>query len=44
MSALERFKPHLVTLGLMMPKMNGFKLYDQLKKIDDNITVSGQTQ
>jgi DNA-binding response OmpR family regulator len=40
--ALSSFKPdlyHLVILDIMMPKMDGFLLYEQLKKIDPRIKV-----
>jgi two-component system, OmpR family, response regulator ChvI len=40
--ALSSFKPdlyHLVIIDIMMPKMDGFVLYDQLKKIDPDIKV-----
>jgi CheY-like chemotaxis protein len=40
--ALESFKQNfydLVLLDVMMPKMDGFELYNQLKKIDDDIKV-----
>ena len=40
--ALESFKPKLyglVILDVMMQKMNGFELYDRLRKIDPNIKV-----
>jgi CheY-like chemotaxis protein len=42
MLALESFKPNLYNLAIldvMMPKMNGFELYDQLKKMDPKINV-----
>ena len=40
--ALSSFKPdiyHLVIIDIMMPRMNGFALYEQLKKIDPDIKV-----
>jgi two-component system, OmpR family, response regulator ChvI len=40
--ALESFKPSvygLVILDIMMPKMNGFELYTQLKRVDPGIKV-----
>jgi CheY-like chemotaxis protein len=40
--ALESFKRNfydLVLLDVTMPKMDGFELYNQLKKIDDDIKV-----
>lgn len=40
--ALKRFKPNfyaLVLIDIMMPKMNGFELYEQLKKIDPDVKV-----
>ena len=40
--ALKRFKPNfyaLVLIDIMMPKMDGFKLYEQLKKIDPDVNV-----
>jgi DNA-binding response OmpR family regulator len=40
--ALSSFKPglyDLVLLDFKMPKMNGYKLYDKMKKIDDKVKV-----
>jgi DNA-binding NtrC family response regulator len=40
--ALKRFKPNfyaLVLIDIMMPKMGGFELYEQLKKIDPEVMV-----
>ena len=40
--ALRRFKPNfyaLVLIDIMMPKMDGFQLYESLKKIDPNVKV-----
>ena len=40
--ALCSFQPdtyHLIILDIMMPKMDGFVLYEQLKKIDPGIKV-----
>jgi two-component system, OmpR family, response regulator ChvI len=39
---LSSFKPNfyaLVLVDIMMPKMNGFELYEQLKKIDPRLNV-----
>jgi two-component system aerobic respiration control sensor histidine kinase ArcB len=41
-SALRSFKPNfyaLVLIDIMMPKMSGFDLYEQLKKVDPDIKV-----
>jgi DNA-binding response OmpR family regulator len=40
--ALSSFKPgkcHLVILDIVMPKMDGFELYAELKKVDPGIKV-----
>jgi DNA-binding response OmpR family regulator len=40
--ALSSFKPgiyHLVILDIVMPKMDGFELYEELKKVDPGINV-----
>jgi DNA-binding NtrC family response regulator len=40
--ALKRFKPNfyaLVLIDIMMPKMGGFELYEQLKKIHPDFKV-----
>ncbi|MGB7675125.1 MAG: response regulator [Nitrososphaeraceae archaeon] len=40
--ATGNFKPDaydLVILDIRMPKMDGFQLYDELKKIDDKVKV-----
>jgi CheY-like chemotaxis protein len=42
MHALEKFKPNfydLVILDIVMPEMNGFDLYKELKKLDPRINV-----
>jgi DNA-binding NtrC family response regulator len=39
---LEDFKPHfydLVMLDIVMPKMDGFSLYKELKKVDPDLKV-----
>ena len=41
-SALKSFKPDfyaLVLIDIMMPKMSGFDLYEQLKKVDPGVKV-----
>jgi DNA-binding response OmpR family regulator len=40
--ALSNFKPNLYDLAILdikMPNMNGFKLYQEIKKIDSNVKV-----
>jgi DNA-binding response OmpR family regulator len=40
--ALAKFKPglyDLVILDIKMPKMDGFELYHEIKKIDNNVNV-----
>jgi CheY-like chemotaxis protein len=40
--ALKRFKPNIYALAIidiMMPKMSGFELYEQLKKLDSDLKV-----
>jgi DNA-binding response OmpR family regulator len=40
--ALQSFKPHyydLLILDIKMPKMNGFELYQKLKKKDNHVKV-----
>jgi CheY-like chemotaxis protein len=40
--ALKRFKPSIYALAIidiMMPKMGGFELYEQLKKLDSDLKV-----
>ena len=41
--ALSSFKPSLydlVLIDIMMPKIDGFALYQELKKVDPNVKVS----
>ena len=40
--ALRDFKPHfydLVMLDIVMPKMDGFELYEELQKVDPDVKV-----
>jgi CheY-like chemotaxis protein len=42
LDALTRFKPNfydLLLLDIRMPQMNGFELYEQIKKMDGNARV-----
>jgi DNA-binding response OmpR family regulator len=36
---LKNFKPHLYDLIIVMPAMDGFRLYNQLRKIDPDINI-----
>src|SRR6187397_3039143 len=39
---LSKFKPgvyDLLVIDIKMPKMNGFELYKEIRKIDDNVKV-----
>ena len=43
MLALSNFKPNfysLLILDINMPKMNGYELYKEIRKIDDKIKIS----
>ena len=35
--ALKSFKPSLVLIDITMPKIDGFQLYERLKKIDPDL-------
>ena len=40
--ALQEFKPdlyHLVIIDILMPKMNGFELYDKLRELDSKVKI-----
>lgn len=44
--ALREFKPdfyHLVIIDTVMPNMNGFELYDKLRKLDRNVKICFMT-
>ena len=46
-SALKSFKPDyysLVLIDILMPKMDGFQLYESLKKIDPDVKASSLQQ
>jgi CheY-like chemotaxis protein len=41
-NSLKNFKPHfydLIIIDIVMPKMDGFKLYSQLRKMDPSIKI-----
>lgn len=40
--ALQSFRPdiyNLIIIDILMPKMNGFELYDELRKLDSNVKI-----
>jgi two-component system, OmpR family, response regulator ChvI len=40
--ALQSFRPdiyHLIIIDILMPKMNGFELYDKLRELDSNVKI-----
>jgi CheY-like chemotaxis protein len=40
--ALQCFRPgkyNLIIIDILMPKMNGFELYDELRKLDSNVKI-----
>lgn len=42
MDALQSFRPdiyNLIIMDILMPKMNGFELYDELRKLDSNVKI-----
>jgi CheY-like chemotaxis protein len=44
--ALREFKPdfyHLVIIDILMPKMNGFEIYDKLRKLDSKVKICFMT-
>ena len=44
--ALREFKPdfyHLVIIDILLPKMNGFELYDKLRKLDSKVKICFMT-
>jgi two-component SAPR family response regulator len=44
--ALREFKPdfyHLVIIDILMPKMNGFEIYDKLRKLDSKVKICFKT-
>ena len=44
--ALREFRPdfyHLVIIDILMPNMNGFELYNRLKKLDSHVKICFMT-
>ena len=44
--ALREFRPdfyHLVIIDILLPKMNGFELYDKLRKLDSKVKICFMT-
>ena len=44
--ALREFKPdfyHLVIIDILLPNMNGFELYDKLRKLDSKVKICFMT-
>jgi FixJ family two-component response regulator len=44
--ALREFRPdfyHLVIINILLPKMNGFELFDKLKRLDSKVTICFMT-
>jgi two-component SAPR family response regulator len=44
--ALREFKPdfyHLVIIDILLPKMNGFELYDKLRSLDSKVKICFMT-
>ena len=42
LDALQSFRPdiyHLIIIDILMPKMNGFELYDKLRKLDSDVKI-----
>ena len=40
--ALREFRPdfyHLVIIDILLPKMNGFELYDKVRELDSNVKI-----
>lgn len=44
--ALREFRPdyyHLVIIDILMPRMNGFEIYNRLNKLDSNVKICFMT-